>query len=125
LPASRAKGRLLIDILNSLSDFYGSTAAPGVSLIVEEHTPEEQEMNRVLVDDAMRTTLGKLHSQAEFCDESGKVLGYFIPAEQDRQSLREWVHSRISDEELEKRDQEPGALTTAEVLKRLHELESK
>ena len=82
-------------------------------------------MNRVLVDDAMRTTLGKLRWQAEFCDQSGKVLGYFIPAEQDRQSLREWGHSRISDDELEKRAQEPGAFTTAEVLKRLHELESK
>lgn len=82
-------------------------------------------MNRVLVDDAMRTTLGKLRSQTEFCDQSGNVLGYFIPAEQDSKSIREWVRSRISDEELERRAQESGGVTTAEVLKKLHELEAK
>jgi hypothetical protein len=82
-------------------------------------------MNRVLVDHALQTTLGKLRSQAEFCDQSGKVLGYFIPAEQDRLSLRDWIRSRISDEELERRAQEPGRYTTADVLKKLHELESK
>jgi hypothetical protein len=82
-------------------------------------------MNRVLVDDALRTMIGNLRLQAEFCDESGNILGYFVPAEQNSESLRDVVRSRISDEELERRAQEPGGFTTAEVMKRLHELESK
>lgn len=82
-------------------------------------------MDRILVDNALRTTLGKLRSQAEFCDESGTILGYYFPIEQGSQSLRDWVRSRISDEELERRAQEPGGFTTAEVMKRLHGLESK
>jgi len=80
-------------------------------------------MNRVLVDDALRTTLGELRSQVEFYDQSGRVLGYFIPTDSNSESIRNWVRSRISDEELERRAQESGGLTTAEVLKKLHELD--
>jgi len=82
-------------------------------------------MNRVLVDDALRATLGDLQAQAEFCDQAGRVLGYFVPAKDDLHAVREWIRSRISDEELERRAQEPAERTTEEVLKRLHELDAR
>jgi hypothetical protein len=89
-------------------------------------------MNRLLVDDTLRKKLNELQSETEFCDQSGKVLGYFIPfvqeevrSAQDKKSLSDWISTQISDEELERRAQEPAGLTTAEVLKKLHALEAK
>lgn len=82
-------------------------------------------MNRVVIDDALRTSLGDLRSQVEFCDQSGRVLGYFVPAKADSQAIREWIRSRVSDDEMERRAQEPGQFTTEEVIKKLHELEAK
>ena len=56
------------------------------------------------------------------CDDSGRVLGVFVPAsEADRElrALYEDARTRITDEELERRRNEPGGYTTAEVLEYL------
>lgn len=82
-------------------------------------------MNRVLVEDGLRSMLDGLQTQTEFCDRNGKILGYYIPAGSPHQDLSAWVSSRISDEELERRAREPGGLSTEDVLRRLRELETR
>jgi hypothetical protein len=36
-------------------------------------------MNRVLVDDAVRSTLRECSTQTELCDKDGRVLGVYTP----------------------------------------------
>jgi hypothetical protein len=76
-------------------------------------------MNKVIVDRTLRSKLDNLDVELELCDESGRTLGYFVPADQYDRSLYDWAKAQISDEELERRLQEPGGRTTAEVLARL------
>lgn len=80
-------------------------------------------MNRVLVDDSFRSKLGEFHTQTEFCDRHGNVVGYYTPAADYPRNLSDWIRSQISDEELEQRAREPGGLTTEEVLRKLRDLE--
>jgi len=64
-------------------------------------------MVRVTIDETFRAKLGNLDSPLELCDETGRVVGHFIP-EQDR-SIYEGVESPTSNEELERRlREEPG-----------------
>ena len=76
-------------------------------------------MNRVLVDDSFRSKLGEFHTQTEFCDKEGRLLGVFIPVAEDDRHWYEWAKGQYSEEELERRFNEPGERTTAEVLKAL------
>ena len=82
-------------------------------------------MVRLLLDDGLRIKLDEIRVPTELCDKEGRVLGVFTPNADSDRKWYEWAKGRYSDEELEKRAQEPGGFTTAEVLKRLHELESK
>jgi hypothetical protein len=71
-------------------------------------------MTKVIVDQA---TLSKLHHLAEpleFCNESGRTLGYFSPAV-DR-SLYDKVKVPFTDEELDRFEQELGGRSLAEIL---------
>jgi hypothetical protein len=64
-------------------------------------------MVRVTIDETFRSMLGRLDSPLELCDESGRVVGHFIP-QQDR-SMYEGVVSPVPDKELERRlSEEPG-----------------
>ena len=82
-------------------------------------------MNRVLVDDGLRSRLDEFRTQTEFCDQNGRVFGYYIPVGNQPQDLSDWISGLISDEELERRAREPGGSTTEEVLRRLRELETR
>lgn len=83
-------------------------------LQTEEHT-----MNRALVDDSVRLKLNEFHSQTELCDKEGRVLGVFTPSKGPQEY--DWSKLNISEEELDRRCNEPGERTTAEVLKALCE----
>ena len=71
-------------------------------------------MTRVTLDAATCAKLGNLKKCLELCDESGRTLGYFTPAE-DR-SLYEGVQPTITDEQLERREREQGGRTLKEIL---------
>jgi len=76
-------------------------------------------MTRVIVDASLQVKLPQLDSSFEFCDESGRTLGYYVPAPDQLRELYDWAKAQFTDEEVERARREPGELTTAEVLARL------
>lgn len=77
-------------------------------------------MTQILVDDLLRSRLHQLTQALELCDESGRVLGRFIPTSDPQ---LQQIQPQISDEELRRRraSTEEG-YTTAEVLAHLERL---
>jgi hypothetical protein len=84
--------------------------------------PEEDHlMTRIVVDEALRTRLHNLAQPLELCDESGRVLGRFLPAVDPQ--LYEGLEPQINAEELQRRKQNKGkTYTTAEVIAHLEKL---
>jgi len=77
-------------------------------------------MNRIVLDETLRAKLGDLDQRSAICDETGRVVGHYVPAGKMDPELYEWAVSQISDEELERRSRERGPRrTTKEVLERL------
>ncbi|MGH7169626.1 MAG: hypothetical protein ACRELF_03830 [Gemmataceae bacterium] len=71
-------------------------------------------MNRVIVDPDTRTKLANARQTLELCDDSGRVLGHFLPIEDhDADSGRE---PRISDVEIARRLRCGGGRSLAEIL---------
>ena len=78
-------------------------------------------MNRILIDETLLSRLNDLNSQLEFCDETGRTLGYFVPTPERDRSLYEWARQEFTDEEIERARREAGGLTIDEVRKGLSE----
>ena len=76
-------------------------------------------MHQVTLDPTLKARLNGCDELVEFFDEHGAKLGYFVPRETYRKLLVEWSRSHITDEELERRAQEPGGRTLAEIWKDL------
>ena len=76
-------------------------------------------MNKVCLDPALRAQLCGFSSPVEICDESGQSLGHYLPAPIYRQMLVAWSKAEVSDEELERRMNEPGGCSLADVWERL------
>jgi hypothetical protein len=79
-------------------------------------------MNRALIDENLRSKLSEFHVQTELCDKDGHVLGHFTPAIPSDREIYDWAAAQISDEELERRKNEPGGKTTAQLLEYLQSL---
>ena len=73
-------------------------------------------MNRIVVEPSIRASLDNLSSRLELCDESGEILGYFVPASERDPLLYAWARTEFTDEEIDLALQEPGGLTIEEVL---------
>jgi hypothetical protein len=73
-------------------------------------------MTRLVVPDTLRARLEDCTESVRLCDESGHVLGYFLPAEIYDRTLYDGVEPPISDEEFRRRASEPGGRTLAEIL---------
>lgn len=71
-------------------------------------------MTKIILDAPMRDKLLNLAQPLELCDESGHVLAVVTPYRP-----RE---PRITEEELDRREQETESSTTAEMLARLERL---
>jgi hypothetical protein len=76
-------------------------------------------MTKLIADDQLGPSLRRLNEAVEVCDEQGKTLGHFLPKEQYFRWLYDMAKSEISDEELERRMQEPGGSTLAEIWEQL------
>ena len=76
-------------------------------------------MGKIIIDAGLRTKLENLTQVVELCDESGRVVGRFLPVLD--LSQYECVEPQLSEEELQRREQEPE-YTTAEVLAHLEKL---
>jgi hypothetical protein len=75
-------------------------------------------MIKIVVDPSLRNQLERLSEPAQLCDESGKVLGQFVP----RPKSGGFIEAPISREELERRKQSSVWHTTEEVVKGLGEI---
>ncbi len=78
-------------------------------------------MTKIIVDPSLRTKLDNLTQPVELCDESGRVLGRFLPTFDP--SMYEGLDPQISKEELQRRKQFKGkSYTTEEILAYLKKL---
>lgn len=57
----------------------------------------------------------------ELCDESGSSVGHFLSEQLYRRLLYDCANAQVSDEELERRRQQPGGRTLAEIWARLEQ----
>jgi hypothetical protein len=78
-------------------------------------------MRQIVLDPQLRAKLNGLNKQLEMCDESGKTLGHFVPAELYKKMLYAAVLAACphSPDELERRRRETGGRTLAEIWKNL------
>ena len=77
-------------------------------------------MGRIVLDAALRAKLKGLSEQMEIYDEGGTRIGCFVPEDVYRQMLGDWAARHLADEEeIERRLQEPGGRTLAEIWQRL------
>jgi hypothetical protein len=71
-------------------------------------------MNRVIVDPLTQAQLVNAQQKLELCDDSGRILGHFIPVEDRSSRMRR--EPQISDEEIERRVCQGGGRPLAEIL---------
>ena len=76
-------------------------------------------MTKLTLDHATVSRLGNLDESIEFCDESGRTLGFFTPVPDA--SLYEAAQSPPSDAELRRRDEEESGRSLQEILAALQE----
>lgn len=70
-------------------------------------------MVKIIADTALLVQLKNLEAPLEFCDASGRILGYYQPA------TTAMPRSPFSIEELERRRQQRTGKPLSEILKRL------
>ena len=76
-------------------------------------------MTQVVIDDALRARLNGLKDQVEFRDESGRLLGHFIPAVQAGFVPPPSDGCPYTPEELERFRRETGGKPLPEIWKGL------
>jgi hypothetical protein len=63
-------------------------------------------MNKVIIDQHLRSQLNGLDASIELCDESGKTLGHFLPENVYREVMAAWGKVLFPDEEVEEAERE-------------------
>ena len=80
-------------------------------------------MVRVVVKPEILKQLHQLDCELELCDETGQMLGYFVPVgDEDLKEDYEWARRAVSDEELAQARAEPGGRTLHEIMRDLRQL---
>lgn len=74
-------------------------------------------MIRIQVDQEWRQWLFGLDKAIEFCDDSGKVVGQFVPSEEVRLARQRML--AVTDDELDRIRDEEGEFTLAEIIRDL------
>lgn len=79
-------------------------------------------MTRITINETFRSLLDNVIEPVELCDESGNVLGRFMPKFDP--SKVEWLTPDISEEELQRRmNSDERRYSTAEVIAYLENLD--
>ena len=99
-------------------------AAFGLQLSIALNTMarEEQPMSQIVVDEALRARLNGLGEELTFCDESGTILGHFIPVangKKNRTLMLPQDQCPYTPEELERMRNETGGRPLHEIWKSL------
>ena len=74
-------------------------------------------MNRLVVDPATLAGLRDVRQALELCDDSGRVVGHFIPTVDHSQYSE--LEPQISEDELDRRERIRGGRSLAEILNAL------
>jgi hypothetical protein len=74
-------------------------------------------MNHIVIDDSMRKACETAAAPLEVCDRDGRILGYFIPAEDP--AIYRLLDSGLSEEELQDREREGGGRPLEDILRDL------
>jgi hypothetical protein len=72
-------------------------------------------MTKLIVEESLRKKLINLDEEVELCDETGHSIGFFYPRGPREAKLPPGFESPYSDEELQRRMNEPGGHTLAEI----------
>jgi hypothetical protein len=77
-------------------------------------------MSQITFDPDLKARLKGLTEKVEVCDEAGKLVGVFLPAEAYLKYLYATVEVPFTDEEIERmRQDKEGTCTLAEIWRRL------
>lgn len=75
-------------------------------------------MTRLIIDSGTVAKLNDLSEPLELCDSTGRLLGYFTPAE-DKSLYGKHEPPPLSEEEWQRRENEPGGRSLSEILRDL------
>jgi hypothetical protein len=76
-------------------------------------------MDKIILDKDLREKLNGLTTSVPFCDESGKIIGHFLPDDVYKKLVYGWLKSQHTDEELEEDLRQTGGRPLAEIWKDL------
>ena len=76
-------------------------------------------MNQVIIDQATRAKLEAVSETVELRDETGRILGHFVPTELSGKGSNEDRACPYSDEEIHQLRQQTGGRSLDEIWKRL------
>jgi hypothetical protein len=76
-------------------------------------------MSQITLDPNLKARLNGLNEKVEVLDETGKLVGAFLPAEAYLKYLYATVEIPFTPEEIERRRQETGGCSLADIWKRL------
>jgi hypothetical protein len=76
-------------------------------------------MSKLTIDAELRTKLNGLNQSIEFCEESGQVVGRFLPEEEYQKLLYAALEIPLPPEEIERRRKEKGGRPLAEFWREL------
>ena len=79
-------------------------------------------MNKITLNETGQLNIQNPDCQLQVCDESGRTVGYYLPARWGDELLYSWAKARVSDDERELARQQTGGRSLAEILA---DLESK
>ena len=78
-------------------------------------------MTRIVADDVLRARLQNMTDPLEICDAEGRLLGRFVPAEENERDVyrdMEWPED-LTPEEIHRRWQQGGGKPLAQIWKEL------
>jgi hypothetical protein len=85
-------------------------------------------MDKIILDAALRARLGDLQTVIDLCDETGRTVGHFVPAESYLKLMYAWAKAEFAGDEKEIQQarqeirKEGGRLTTAQAVEYLQRL---
>jgi hypothetical protein len=77
------------------------------------------DMSKVILDEVLRSKLNGLNEQVEVCDETGRTVGHYVPADVYQKLQCVSIEFPFTEEEIARRRQEKGGRTLAEIWKSL------
>ena len=77
-------------------------------------------MTKVFLDATLDSRFRNV-DEAELCDQSGRTLGRFLSEQVYRRLRYDWANAQVTDEELQRRFQQPGGRSLAEIWARLQD----